>query len=448
MNALQCAAFLAFFQSLAQAPRRAMRGLGHAAGALGVVGVLGIAASPGGASAATQVVPAGSHYFSNYTWATFSTATPPDPAVATNLTLVTGGWLAGIPFSVSAPAQGMSNYVASGVWPPSSSFMPANIDYPAGGPQQHALGRAAPVQVTYQFAQAIPLNTHLFIQDVEAAETATFAFKACDGTVIDPSGWDYLTVSTNVGDLSAAFSAANVKISTISGAYSADEPLVAIIMRDTRVCRIDVSAATASGGAWQMYFSVPPTDPAVQKTAGSASFFKGGPVKWTLTASNTSPATSGTSSVANPTQAYGVTITDTVDAAVNGLSAVISNAGGTTGGACTVGAGNAVNCSGFSPLANGASIEVTLSGTLSSGYGASSLANTAALTSAGPKDLNPDNNTSTVQTPISAPPPQPPVQPAPAPAPVPALSEWMLMGLSLLMASLAWPRVRAALRRD
>ena len=53
MNALQCAAFLAFFQSLAQAPRRAMRGLGPAAGALGVVGVLGIAASPGGASAAT-----------------------------------------------------------------------------------------------------------------------------------------------------------------------------------------------------------------------------------------------------------------------------------------------------------------------------------------------------------------------------------------------------------
>lgn len=426
-----------------QALRQVMRRWGHPAGALAVAGALAMAAIPSVTQAATYDVPANSHYFANFTWSTFSTATPPDPAVAVSIDPVTGGWLAGIPFLVSGPDLATLGAQASRYFDPTdspASLLPVGTDYPSTTIGQHNIGRRTrgqPVDLTYTFTAPVPLNTHFFVQDVDGdstgIETAKFTFKTCGGTVINPSGWDDLNVTTNTSGVTRLFSATDI---TLHGSNtSANEPVVAIVMRDATVCQIEVDGDFPTGSL-QLYFAVPPTDPSVVKTSSASPFYKGGPVQWTLTATNTSPAQSGIPGVANPTQAYGVTLTDTVDAAVSGVTASIVNAGGTTGGACTVGTGNAVSCSGFSPLTDGASIVVKVSGTLAADYAGSTLGNTAVLTSTGPIDLNPNNNTSSVEIGTTA-----------APAPVPTLPEWMLLGLGLLMAGLAWVRVRAAAHR-
>lgn len=429
------------FPSAGRAGRQ-MKGPLAAVRQLAVAGALGLALVTS-AGATTYAVPANSHYFANFTWSTFSTSTPPNPATApVNIDPVTGGWLAGIPFSVSGPDLATLGNQASRYFEPNwspASLLPVGTDYPSAAIAQHNIGRGTrgqPVDLTYTFAAPLPLSTHFFVQDVDGdvtgIETARFTFKTCGGAVINPSGWDDVDVTTNTSGITRNFSATDI---TLQGSNtSANEPVIAIVMRDATVCQIEVDGDFPTGSV-QLYFAVPPTDPSVVKTSSAGSFYKGGPVQWNLTATNTSPAQSGIPGVANPTQAYGVTLTDTVDAAVSGVTASIVNAGGTTGGACTVGAGNAVSCSGFSPLANGASIVVKVSGTLAADYAGSTLANTAVLTSTAPIDLNPNNNTSTAEIGTTA-----------APAPVPTLSEWMLIGLGLFLAGLAALRLRATRR--
>ena len=427
-----------------QALRQVMRRWGRPAGALAVAGALAIAAAPGAALAATHAVPAGSHYFADFTWSTFSTSTLPDPETAVEQDPVTGGWLAGISFGVSAPNPDYpktSRYFDAG-WD-SPGNLPVDTDFPASGTDLHNVGKnngaGLSFGFTYTFAQAIPSGTHVFIQDLDGYEEATLTFKACgSGAVVNPSGWDYLKLSADpaTDHITTTFGATDIQlVSYVEGGRGRLEPTVAIVVRNVGVCQIELVGKVPTG-SYSLYFAVPPTDLGVVKTSSVSSFYKGGPVQWTLTATNTSPAQSGIPGVANPTQAYGVTLTDAVDPAVSGVTASIADAGGTTGGACTVGAGNAVSCSGFSPLAHGASIVVKVSGTLAADYAGSTLANTAVLASTAPIDPNPDNNTSTVEIGTAA-----------APAPVSTLSEWMLLGLGLLMAGLAWVRVRAATHR-
>ena len=360
---------------------------------------------PGTARAATYAVTANSNYFNNHRFGTHvgaNGAAPMTGQVASGFgPTFTVTHIAGTP---GGTATGILQVYAPGT-------MPTGTGFPSPAPQQNELththlggaGQPAPGGgVRYQFNAPLPLGTHIYLQDVDTGEVVRMRFFACGTNAqVNPTGFDYLRVSTT-GTPTATFSATEVTLTALSAANT-NEPLAALIVRDANVCRIDYYGTYINTTGWQTYFSVPPTDPGIVKSMASPDpVVAGGPVSWTLTLTNTTPAAVPISpALANPTQAYGLTINDAVHTGITGLTATVTQAGGTTGGSCTVGTGNAVACSGFSPLAAGSSIVVTLSGTLGAGMSGNALANTATLASAGPADPVASNNTSTTSTPIA-----------------------------------------------
>ena len=347
------------------------------------------------AHAATFTMPAGSNYFNGHLFSTFNGA---------NGAAVTTGQASPLhAFTVSqvggALGTGTVSQFASGLLPTGSGF-------PATAPRMAEMGAlnglGAGGRIRYTFSQALPLGTHVYMQDVDQGETAQLQFYTCAGALINPSGFDYLVAATSAAP-TAAFSTTAVTLTNTTGATNQAEPLVAVMIRNATVCRVEYTG-TFAGGTFETYFSLPPVNPGITKSLATPNpVLPAGPVSWTLTATNNA-VTSGITGLSNPTPAYGVTLSDTVNSSVTGLTATVTNAGGTTGGSCTVGAGNAVTCSGFSPLASGQSIVVTLSGTLASAYSTSSLSNTATVSNSVATDLATGNNSATSTTPVSLPP--------------------------------------------
>ena len=345
--------------------------------------------------AATFTMPAGSNYFNGHLFSTFTGA---------NGAAVTTGQASSLhTFTVSQVGSALGTGTLSQF---ASGLLPAGSGFPATTPRMAEMGVLNGLglggRIRYTFGQALPLGTHVYLQDVDQGETATLQFYTCAGTLINPSGFDYLVAATSAAP-TAAFSTTAVTLTNSTGATNQAEPLVAVIIRNATVCRVEYTG-TFAGGTFETYFSLPPVNPGITKSLATPNpVLPGGPVSWTLTATNNAVA-SGITGLSNPTPAYGVTLSDTVNTSVIGLTAVVTNAGGTTGGSCTIGAGNAVTCSGFSPLASGQSIVVTLSGTLASPYSNPTLPNTATVTNSVSTDVVAGNNSATSTTPVTLPP--------------------------------------------
>jgi uncharacterized repeat protein (TIGR01451 family) len=342
--------------------------------------------------AATFTMPAGSNYFNGHLFSTFT---------GSNGAAVTAGQASPLhTFTVSQIGTAAGTGTLSQLTP---GLLPTGSGYPATAPRMAEMsiltGLAPGGRIRYTFNQALPLGTHVYMQDVDQGETATLQFYTCAGTLINPSGFDYLVAATSSAP-TAAFTTTAVTLTNTTGATNQNEPLVAVIIRNATVCRVEYTG-TFAGGTFETYFSLPPVNPGITKSLATPNpVLPGGPVSWSLTATNNA-LSSGIAGLSNPTSAYGVGISDTVNSSVTGLTATVTNAGGTTGGSCTVGAGNAVSCSGFSPLASGQSIVVTLSGTLGALYNSTSLANTATVANTAPNDLVPGNNSATSTTPVT-----------------------------------------------
>jgi len=116
-------------------------------------------------------------------------------------------------------------------------------------------------------------------------------------------------------------------------------------------------------------------DVSITKQVGDASPTPGRDISWTVVVTNAGPST-----------ATDVTVTDDVNDAITGLVVTPS--------ACTVGAGNAVDCD-LGSLAPGTSVTITLSGGIPPDY-TGSLDNTAVVDS--PTDNTPDNNEATTES--------------------------------------------------
>lgn len=251
--------------------------------------------------------------------------------------------------------------------------------------------------VRYKFSSELPLGTHIYVQDVDVSEVATLQFFDCTtNALVNPSAFDYLIVSTTQTP-TAVFSTTDVTL-TPSGGGGANEPLVAVIIRSPNICRVEYKG-TIPGGSWELFFSVPPADRSITKTSANP-FIAGSTGSWTVTLSNNLVA-SGVAGLSNPTSIYGLSMADTVNASLTGVTATITNAGGTTGGSCTVGGGNVVSCSGFSGLAPGQNIVITISGTVPLNYATQTLSNTATVNAVGPRGNVTGNDSSTVVTAIA-----------------------------------------------
>ncbi|MBB2987761.1 DUF7507 domain-containing protein [Terracoccus luteus] len=128
--------------------------------------------------------------------------------------------------------------------------------------------------------------------------------------------------------------------------------------------------------------SVPSADLSVVKTIAPLSPVPGQPVTFTLVVANAGPS--------NATQ---VTLTDRLDAALEGATAT------TSAGTCAVGADDALTC-GLGTVISGATVTVTVTATLQPGY-TGPLSNTARVASP-VNDPQPGNNTSAVTGPTLA----------------------------------------------
>ncbi|MTD14814.1 DUF11 domain-containing protein [Nakamurella sp. YIM 132087] len=115
---------------------------------------------------------------------------------------------------------------------------------------------------------------------------------------------------------------------------------------------------------------------ALTKTVAPDPLQPGGTVTWTLTATNNGPST-----------AEGVLISDSVPAAVTGLTAT------STDGTCTI-TGQAVSCPAAGPIAPGRDVVVTITGTLAGDVGAGTISNTGAVTATTPDPDLTDNGAS------------------------------------------------------
>lgn len=353
--------------------------------------LLGLMMASGVVYAATFTMPAGSNYFNGHLFSTF--------AGATGAAVTTGQLSPQYTFTATQVGTGSGTGVVQQFAP---GFLPAGSGYPSPasrmGEMSPGTGLTVGGRIRYTFSQALPTGTHVYMQDIDSSETATLQFYTCTGVLINPSGFDYLIAATSFAP-TAVFGPASVTLTNTTGAANQNEPLVAVIIRSSTVCRVEYTG-TFGGGTFETYFSLPPTDVGITKSLATPNpVAPGGPVSWTLTTTNNA-LTSGIAGLSNPMSASGVVISDTVTSSVTGVSAVVTSAGGTTGGSCTVGAGNAVTCSGFTPLAVGQSIVVTISGTLSAQYAGPNLVNTATVTNTVPNDRVPSNNTSTSTTPV------------------------------------------------
>ena len=189
----------------------------------------------------TITVSSGSNYFGNHVFSDMSPDSTP-----------TSGNLMGRSFTISRSASITIDRERS--YTPGN--MPSGTGYPSTLPEQHELGgNTSSRTVTYQWAQALPRNTHVYIQDFDNSESGTYTFYDCSGSVINPSSFVALRVST--GTLpTMTFSSTTVSLSASSA--NLDEPLVGIIIKSSSVCRITTSfTMTSSTTSAQTYFSVP-----------------------------------------------------------------------------------------------------------------------------------------------------------------------------------------------
>ena len=126
-------------------------------------------------------------------------------------------------------------------------------------------------------------------------------------------------------------------------------------------------------------------DVALVKTVAPRPVVAGQTVTWTLTARNNGPS-----------QATGVTITDSVPSAVTGVSAATATPGAT----CAAPGGN-VSCT-VPTLASGATFVVTVSGTVGPDAATGALSNVANVTATTPVDPSPDNNSASATAEVIA----------------------------------------------
>lgn len=152
--------------------------------------------------------------------------------------------------------------------------------------------------VTYQFASAVPVNTHVYLQDVDSAETMRLTFFDCAGAVVNPSTWDQVNISTsNLPNVT--FGAGFVTV-TATTAINVNEPLIAIVIKSANVCSVRATNVAATGGTtYEVFFSMPAAKITLQKALGGNRITAADQFRLNLNATNSNSlaATTGTGSV-------------------------------------------------------------------------------------------------------------------------------------------------------
>ncbi|GAA5107345.1 hypothetical protein GCM10023339_05250 [Alloalcanivorax gelatiniphagus] len=152
-----------------------------------------------------------------------------------------------------------------------------------------------------------------------------------------------------------------------------------------------VSAATpdpvpANNSATYALPTTSQADLALTKTVSPSPVVAGQTATWVLTARNNGPS-----------NATGVTVTDTVPARVTGVSAATSTPGAT----CAPVSGGTVSCTAPN-LASGATLVVTVTGTVLPGAETGALTNAAGVTATTPVDPSTDNNSASATAEVVA----------------------------------------------
>ena len=196
----------------------------------------------------------------------------------TNVTIATGQFnystnSATIPVAVgptftvmrTAGPTGVNRTVAPGTYPPGST--PATgTGFPATAPELHEF-QGTGVVMLYNFSSALPTGSHVWAQDVDSSASLRYQFYDCSNALLNPSGFDYLLYSST-NQPTRSFTSTDVTLT--APAVSANEPLGAIIIRSSAVCRVDATiVAAGSSTSQEIFFSVPQPRVTLTKALGS-----------------------------------------------------------------------------------------------------------------------------------------------------------------------------------
>ncbi len=166
----------------------------------------------------------------------------------------------------TAGPTGVNRTVAPGTYPPGST--PATgTGFPATAPEMHEF-QGTGVVMRYTFSSALPTGSHVWAQDIDSNAIVRYQFYNCSGTLLNPSGFDYLLYSA-ANQPTRSFTSTQVTLTALS--TSATEPLGAIIIRSSAVCRVDATVvASGSSTSQETFFSVPQPRITLTKALSSA----------------------------------------------------------------------------------------------------------------------------------------------------------------------------------
>ena len=165
----------------------------------------------------------------------------------------------------TAGPTGVNRTVAPGTYPPGST--PATgTGFPATESELHEY-QGTGVVMRYTFSSALPTGSHVWAQDVDSSASMRYEFYDCSGTLLNPSGFDYLLFS---GTNQPTRNFTSTQVNLTAPAVSASEPLGAIIIRSSAVCRVDATiVASGSSTSQEILFSVPQPRITLTKALGS-----------------------------------------------------------------------------------------------------------------------------------------------------------------------------------
>ena len=241
------------------------------------------------ASAATLSVAPNSFYFNNHIFSTFQAPYPAVPPGYGNMGTYT--------FAITKPVATHNNsigiYFASD--PNSIAFLPAGSGWPSPKPSILSYGLAGgnltlrDSEVAFTFNADIPWGTHLHFQDVDYSESGYVRFYDAAGNLIDPSGFDYLLVSS-AQTPAVTFSATRVFLQDMTS-NNVNTTISSVIVRSAKVRTVILgNDLPNNGGGFNFFLSYDPSvfspSIAITKSASAVQVSPNGTLTYTITATN------------------------------------------------------------------------------------------------------------------------------------------------------------------
>lgn len=182
------------------------------------------------------------NYFVNHEFSTFTST----------LGLPTGGSLNGNNFTIGVTGVPTTHIVSTDA--PGESVV-SGSGFPSSTPQAEKVSAVLGVKITHTFTTALPIGTHVYLQDVDQKEAWTIQFRNATNNLITATSFTPFNLSTTGLPTLARPTTTTIKFT--GPAPGNDEPLVGIIITVATVKTIEFTVATGATTNAEIFYSVP-----------------------------------------------------------------------------------------------------------------------------------------------------------------------------------------------